>query len=125
MTFPDGRIKDGYFDNNVFKGKTEIEEGSKADQLLKEENNKYLSSSESPLKVQAAAASQEAIRSSATREPRELRIKTRGGSNSVRRSNLNDSQVYSTNQQNSDTASRQNSGTIQLSPLQQKGIPTK
>ncbi len=31
MTFPDGRIKDGYFDNNVFKGKTEIEEGSKTD----------------------------------------------------------------------------------------------
>jgi hypothetical protein len=24
MTFPDGRIKDGYFDNNVFKGNTHI-----------------------------------------------------------------------------------------------------
>ena len=22
MTFPDGRIKDGYFENNVFKGNT-------------------------------------------------------------------------------------------------------
>lgn len=24
MTFPDGRIKDGYFENNIFKGKTQI-----------------------------------------------------------------------------------------------------
>ena len=24
MSFPDGRIKDGYFENNVFKGNTQI-----------------------------------------------------------------------------------------------------
>jgi len=24
MTFPDGRVKDGYFENNVFKGNTQI-----------------------------------------------------------------------------------------------------
>ena len=24
MTFPDGRIKDGYFENNVFKGNTQM-----------------------------------------------------------------------------------------------------
>jgi hypothetical protein len=31
MTFPDGRIKDGYFENNVFKGNTQIQEGSAAE----------------------------------------------------------------------------------------------
>jgi hypothetical protein len=24
MTFPDGRVKDGYFENNVFKGNTQM-----------------------------------------------------------------------------------------------------
>jgi hypothetical protein len=31
MTFPDGRIKDGYFDNNIFKGSVQVKEGSDAD----------------------------------------------------------------------------------------------
>lgn len=38
MTFPDGRIKDGYFENNVFKGHTQIQEGSSVEQKLQEEN---------------------------------------------------------------------------------------
>ena len=37
MTFPDGRIKDGYFDNNVFKGQTKMVEGSHAGVKAKEE----------------------------------------------------------------------------------------
>ena len=31
MNFPDGRIKDGYFENNIFKGKTTIKGGSQAE----------------------------------------------------------------------------------------------
>jgi len=29
MTFPDGRIKDGNFENNTFKGTTQLKEGAK------------------------------------------------------------------------------------------------
>jgi len=28
MTFPDGRIKDGIFENNIFKGAIKVKEGS-------------------------------------------------------------------------------------------------
>jgi len=28
MTFPDGRIKDGMFENNIFKGAIKVREGS-------------------------------------------------------------------------------------------------
>jgi len=50
MTFPDGRIKDGYFENNVFKGNMEVSQGSKAESILKEETNRVMSSSDSPAK---------------------------------------------------------------------------
>ena len=36
MTFPDGRIKDGYFENNVFKGNTQVQEGSQVEQQIRE-----------------------------------------------------------------------------------------
>jgi hypothetical protein len=34
MTFPDGRIKDGIFEKNVFKGNIKIKEGSPVDKSL-------------------------------------------------------------------------------------------
>jgi len=37
MTFPDGRIKDGDYINNVFQGKTTIREGSPAERIKIEE----------------------------------------------------------------------------------------
>ena len=37
MTFPDGRIKDGYFEDSVFKGQTKIVESSEAETTAKEE----------------------------------------------------------------------------------------
>jgi len=92
MTFPDGRIKDGYFDNNVFKGQTKIVEGSRADLRAKEEAKTNQSAKDGPLQLAAPQVDGNNLlnvldqnRSSLTREPREVRIKTRGGSNSVRR----------------------------------------
>lgn len=37
MTFPDGRIKDGFFERNVFKGATKVQKGSEADIKTREE----------------------------------------------------------------------------------------
>lgn len=31
MTLKDGRIKDGYFENNIFKGSIDVKKGSEAD----------------------------------------------------------------------------------------------
>lgn len=89
MTFPDGRIKDGYFENNVFKGATQIQEGSAAEHQIKESTGP--SSIEQP-----GQDSLGNTRGSIPRAQREVRIKTRGGSNSVRRTELNDNNSYST-----------------------------
>jgi hypothetical protein len=34
MTFPDGRIKDGHFEKNIFKGAVKIQAGSLVDKSL-------------------------------------------------------------------------------------------
>jgi len=36
MTFPDGRIKDGYFENNHFKGSIKVKDGSDADMITRQ-----------------------------------------------------------------------------------------
>ena len=58
MTFPDGRVKDGYFENNVFKGNTQIA-------------NDSISLNASDIRID--------------RSQRDVRVKTRGKSNSVNR----------------------------------------
>lgn len=60
MTFPDGRVKDGYFENNVFKGNTQIANDSMSNSL-----------NVSDIRVD--------------RSQRDVRVKTRGKSNSVNR----------------------------------------
>ena len=37
MMFTDGRIKDGFFERNVFKGATKVQKGSEADIKTREE----------------------------------------------------------------------------------------
>ena len=37
MTFSDGRIKDGIFERNIYKGAIKVKEGSVADMKSKEE----------------------------------------------------------------------------------------
>ena len=49
MTFPDGRIKDGYFENNIFKGKTEVQEGSEVEKIMQDEKQSTIN--ESPIKL--------------------------------------------------------------------------
>lgn len=61
MTFPDGRVKDGYFENNVFKGNTQI--------LASDSVSNSMNVSDIRL----------------DRSQREVRVKTRGKSNSVNR----------------------------------------
>lgn len=67
MTFPDGRVKDGYFENNVFKGNnTEISDNSlNMTSDMRQERSK-----------------------------RDVRVKTRGKSNSINRQ-LNENNQYS------------------------------
>ena len=69
MTFPDGRIKDGFFENNVFKGNTQVQEGSQADKQIKNEEQK-----------------RESRNDSITRDHhKDVIVKTRGNSNSLHR----------------------------------------
>lgn len=65
MTFPDGRVKDGYFENNVFKGNTMTSENS----------------------LNLTAYIRE------DRSQRDVRVKTRGKSNSINRQ-LNENNQY-------------------------------
>ena len=74
MTFPDGRVKDGYFENNVFKGNTQI--------LASDSVSNSMNTSDIRL----------------DRSQREVRVKTRGKSNSVNRQ-LNENNHYNVNVQ--------------------------
>lgn len=77
MTFPDGRIKDGIFDNNIFKGNVQVVEGSEMDKTLQQDDK-----NQSFVKQNTNTEGQ---RQSVNREQKEIRIKTRGGSNSIHR----------------------------------------
>ena len=68
MTFPDGRIKDGYFDKNIFKGSIQVKDGSDAD-----------------INTRNSQLGEEEEEKKSVREPKELLIKTRGNSNSLNR----------------------------------------
>ena len=99
MTFPDGRIKDGYFENNVFKGNTHVTEGSAAEAKLHEGHSTGPFEMAQSLPSDASHAHNASLnetRTSQNRAPREVRIKTRGGSNSVRRAQqaLNEQNQY-------------------------------
>ena len=86
MTFPDGRIKDGFFEKNIFKGAIKVTEGSAADKRTKEELK------QEPDFDGQLRSSIDGGRTSAFREPNcDIRIgvaKVRGGSNSVNRLKL-------------------------------------
>lgn len=46
MTFPDGRIKDGLFENNVFKGSMKVAEGSMAEAQIEERKSQPMTGKE-------------------------------------------------------------------------------
>ena len=84
MTFSDGRIKDGIFERNIYKGAIKVKEGSVADMKSKEEMKQ-----EPDVDLRSSI---DAGRKSTLREPNcDIRIgvaKARGGSNSVNRLKL-------------------------------------
>lgn len=83
MTFPDGRIKDGLFENNVFKGKTIGGNGSNPSETQTNIQERFLNST-----------FQNDMNTTIQREQqRDVRIKTRGKSNSMTRG-LGDNQSY-------------------------------
>ena len=83
MTMPDGRIKDGIFEANIFKGAVKVREGSDIERKLM------------PVTVVDEGSS---VDGTSRREPRDMRI--RGQSNSIERiKKLNETQSI---QQNKD-----------------------
>jgi hypothetical protein len=78
MTFPDGRIKDGLFENNMFKGAIKVKEGSVVEKSLVTPQEEYKSIENASMRDVDLRGSLQGSTTS-ERVPREMRIKTRQG----------------------------------------------
>ena len=92
MSFEDGRLKDGMWENGIFKGKTVMADGSEIDENMKRDQKLLksfikMTSEEGKINQQFKIVStdQTKVTVNTTREPNVVRVKTRGGSNSVNR----------------------------------------
>jgi hypothetical protein len=88
MTFKDGRIKDGIFENNLFKGAVQVQEGSEVEQQIRNEASpeKRSNSLSRPGQLESIFSTETKDNSRVNpREQKGLIIKTRGPSTSVKR----------------------------------------
>ena len=102
MTFPDGRIKDGHFEKNIFKGAVKIQAGSLVDKSLNFSGDEYSDKKyhhrESIFKqavIANGASSEHGAMASgdprgrdSQRAPREMLIKTRGSGSAERKKQI-------------------------------------
>lgn len=87
MTFPDGRIKDGMFENNIFKGAIKVREGSQIERKLNPAEE--YKSIEPDVIINQRGEQNRISTNLSERAPREMMIKTRGaGSSSIGRQSI-------------------------------------